>query len=331
MANEIHPARAKILSQNIERMGIANALVTNESSEKLAKHFGQYFDKILCDAPCSGEGMFKKEEQAAVQWSLANVKMCAKRQLDILKNAAAMLKPGGDLLYSTCTFSPEENEGVIAAFLQEYPQFHLVKPQGFPMFDTGRREWVPEGKNLPLEDSLRLWPHKIEGEGHFVALLHKEGESVKKDLPLAKVLTKSEKKKKLQIFEDFCDKFLYTVPDGEYLLFGEQLYLVPESFPSVQGLKVLRAGVHLGSLQKKIFKPAHAFSHVLKKEQVKNAVDFSADSKEIMDYLRGDIIHADCEKGWVLVCADGLGLGFGKASNGVIKNHYPKGLRVHWK
>lgn len=329
VANEIHPARAKILSQNVERLGIANALVTNETSGRLAEYFSEYFDKILCDAPCSGEGMFRKDELSRQEWSMEHVKMCADRQMEILNHAAGMLKKGGYMVYSTCTFSAEENEGVIAGFLQQHPEFELCSCDEVPEFSHGRREWNPYNIEVPLEYSFRLWPHQLEGEGHYVALLHKcSTVGVTGKISLEKVLTQKEKQKKLTVFTEFCKNHLYESFRGEYLLFGEQLYLVPEECPSLKGIKVLRPGLHLGTLDKKIFKPAHALSHALKKEQVKNSVDFSADSLQIQNYLKGDVIQSTGTKGWVLVCVDGIGLGWGKASNGMIKNHYPKGLRL---
>lgn len=189
VANEIHPERAKILSSNLERMGARNALVTSETPQKLASRFPLFFDRIVVDAPCSGEGMFRKEEEALTHWSPENVRMCAERQSGILEEAAAMLRAGGTLVYSTCTFSPEENEGVIFRFLKTHPEFSLVNIPALPGIDVkkwgfagGRPEWIPE-EDAETEDdralaeqirgTIRLWPHLLGGEGHFAAVLRK--------------------------------------------------------------------------------------------------------------------------------------------------------------
>ena len=173
IANEMYPARSKVLSQNVERMGIRNAVVMNEKPGRLAEMFNGFFDRILVDAPCSGEGMFRKAPETCEQWSVANVARCAVRQLDILKDAAVMLKPGGRLVYSTCTFSPEENEGVIDTFLKEEPIFEVEQIHTYEGFDSGRRIWVPEGDES-LDKTIRLWPHHLKGEGHFFAILRKK-------------------------------------------------------------------------------------------------------------------------------------------------------------
>ena len=193
VANEIHPARAGILSSNIERMGVRNAVVTSETPQQLASRFPSFFDRIVVDAPCSGEGMFRKEEEAVRQWSLENVRMCGERQLDILEEAAAMLRPGGRLVYSTCTFSPEENETVIGTFLAYHPDFSVCRIQDLPGvdmegwgFEPGHAEWavipdkaVPEDRRQiilrQLDGTIRLWPHRLDGEGHFAAVLQKKG------------------------------------------------------------------------------------------------------------------------------------------------------------
>jgi NOL1/NOP2/fmu family ribosome biogenesis protein/23S rRNA U2552 (ribose-2'-O)-methylase RlmE/FtsJ len=302
VANEIHPQRARILSQNIERLGIPNALVLNEDSHTLAKRFPETFDKILCDAPCSGEGMFRRDEIARTEWSLENVEMCAERQREILQNVMMMLKPNGRLVYSTCTFSEEENEKNIEWLLGEYEE-------------------------LEVEKMVRIWPHKQNGEGHFVAVLHKKGESTETEIKLEKTSKLSDK-----LYREWEKQTLNITVEGKSLIFGNNLYVVPENLSALKGLKVLRTGLHLGTIDKKIFKPAHALALALSPSQVKQFVDYPADSKEILGYLHGETIPCERNlKGWVLVCVDGVSLGWGKASSGMIKNHYPKGLRVLWK
>jgi NOL1/NOP2/sun family putative RNA methylase len=316
VANEINPKRAKILSRNIERMGIPNALVLNMHPRDLEGRFPEFFDKILVDAPCSGEGMFRKEEAAVTDWSQATVEMCAGRQAEILDSAAKMLRPGGLLCYSTCTFSPEEDEGAVAAFLSRHPDFHIVHVDA-PWFAPGDPQWaVPETPQL--SDTFRLWPHKLSGEGHYAALLKRDGNgsvsplSPPADLPMPKELS------------DFLEALEITLPTGRLISFGPSLYLVPESLPELRGLKVLRPGLELGQVKKGRFEPAHALALWLK--TAKTTADFPADSQEILQYLQGQVLSGP-QTGWTLVTVDGLSLGWAKGSGGQLKNHFPKGLR----
>lgn len=329
ITNEIHPQRAKILSENIERMGISNAIVLNETPESLSKRFIAFFDRILVDAPCSGEGMFRKNDNAGEEWSEENVALCAERQDSILDCAATMLKPGGRLVYSTCTFAPAEDEGSVSRFLETHPDFCLEKEE-------------------------RLMPHKIKGEGHFLAVLHREGGQLSSAATAG--TEKSLTLKDCREFLDFAKEAL-TIPAEELtagkilLRFGEQLYLAPAETPSLRGLKVLRPGLHLGTVKKNRFEPSHALALFLKKEQAVHAVNLAGDGTAVRKYLEGQTltIGAGCDvemahiitrgrmaaeqenvslpKGWCLVCVDGYSLGWGKAAGSVLKNHYPKGLR----
>ena len=315
VCNEINPKRAKILSRNIERLGVANALVLNEHPQRLEAHFEEYFDRILVDAPCSGEGMFRKEEAAVTDWSEETVQMCANRQQEILRSAAKMLAPGGRLVYSTCTFAPAENEGVIAAFLKQFPEFSLVQADA-PWFDPGRPEWADQ--NPELSKTFRLWPHKLKGEGHFAAVLVRRGAQDQPD-------QKSGKAPKIPSeLENFCKENLVSYPEGRLLTFGQTVYVVPEEMPELKGLKVLRAGLELGQILKNRFEPAHAWALWLKK--AKNMADFAADSPEIQKYLRGETLTGSAN-GWTLITVDGLSLGWAKGSGGIYKNHFPKALR----
>lgn len=329
ITNEIHPQRAKILSENIERMGISNTIVLNETPESLSKRFIAFFDRILVDAPCSGEGMFRKNDNAGEEWSEENVALCAERQDSILDCAATMLKPGGRLVYSTCTFAPAEDEGSVSRFLETHPDFCLEKEE-------------------------RLMPHKIKGEGHFLAVLHREGGQLSSAATAG--TEKSLTLKDCREFLDFAKEAL-TIPaeeltEGKILLrFGEQLYLAPAETPSLRGLKVLRPGLHLGTVKKNRFEPSHALALFLKKEQAVQAVNLACDGTAVRKYLEGQTLtigegcdvemahiitrgrmaaeQADVSlpKGWCLVCVDGYSLGWGKAAGAVLKNHYPKGLR----
>lgn len=307
VSNEIIPGRAKILSQNIERMGIANAVVCNETPERLSEFLPEYFDKILVDAPCSGEGMFRKDETAINEWSPENVKMCADRQKIILGQAASMLRPGGILVYSTCTFSVEENEGVIGDFLKTHTEFSI-------------------------ENTIRLWPHKINGEGHFIARLEKSGGLYqKKAMCRKKEQTEADS---IRLCREFLTKELGLsmqfqgpfIENGVLLTFGDQIYLMPGQMISIKGLKVVRPGLHLGTIRKSRFEPSHALALHLSKDDVGQYYEMN--EKETESYLHGDVFECDIKlKGWILLTTGGYSVGFGKAGNGQMKNHYPKGLR----
>lgn len=298
VANEINAQRARILSQNVERLGLTNVLVTNESPDKLAERFVGYFDKIIVDAPCSGEGMFRKDETAINEWSEANVRMCAKRQDFILDCAADMLKPGGRMVYSTCTFAPDENEGSIERFIARNLRFEV-------------------------ESMERLWPHKIEGEGHFVAVL-KKNDGCEGRISLEKSLAE---KSIPADYTSFAKEFFVEPLQGSFLLFGEQLYIMPEDMPALMGLKVLRPGLHLGTIKKNRFEPAHALALASKTGNLKNIVNLTSDSCELAAYLRGETLNVPGDNGWCVITVDGYSLGLGKRVNSVVKNHYPRGLR----
>ena len=304
LCNEINPKRAKVLSRNIERLGIANALVTNEHPANLEKRFPGFFDKVLIDAPCSGEGMFRKEEAAVTDWSQETVEMCAARQREILHSGSQMVRPGGRLVYSTCTFAPEENEQAIAAFLESHPDFCPEAVQA---------PWFAAGEN----GSFRLWPHLLKGEGHFAAVLRRRGEE---EAP--EVMVKAEKAPREWL--DFAKELDIQLPPGRPVLFGQSLYWAPAGMPELARLKVLRPGLELGEIKKGRFEPAHALALWLK--DCKNQVSFPAESKEIEAYMHGDVVRCD-QRGWCLVKADGYALGWGKGDGTVLKNHYPKGLR----
>lgn len=310
VSNEIHPARAKILSSNVERMGIPNALVLNEDSGKLKGYFGSFFHRILVDAPCSGEGMFRKNPDAIGEWSLENVKMCANRQAEILDNAAQMLLPGGALVYSTCTFAREENEDTIEAFLQRHTDFSLVEQR-------------------------RFWPHREKGEGHYMALLSRDGELSEQAAPAYG--TKLDKAKEKLVFS-FIDENIYETAAAQlkerakeygFFCFGDQIYLAPPQCPSINGLKVQRAGLSLGEIKKDRFEPSHALALYLRPDMAKRSYELSRE--ETAAYIRGEAIQGRTlskeDMGWGILSYMGYSVGWGKASGSQVKNHYPKGLR----
>ncbi len=340
VANEIVQGRAKILAQNLERLGVSNAVVLNEDSEKLSNRLTGFFDRILVDAPCSGEGMFRKDPLACSEWSAENVAACARRQRMILDNAAAMLRPGGRLVYSTCTFSPNENEEVVVAFLAAHPEFSLADTGLSAFFEPGRTDFLPAGIMPPagLDKTLRVWPHKTAGEGHFIAVFEKAGDG-KAALP--KAAQPSADKAALEAFGAFCaDTFADNYPDdalmgnplqdGIPVQFGADLYrLPPESF-ALEGIRVTRPGLHLGTLKKGRLEPAHALSHALPLNAFRQCLNLPADSAAVRAFLRGEVIDGDGLSGWAPVAADGFVLGWGKANGGQVKNHYPKGLRAKY-
>ncbi len=323
VSNEINPQRAKILSENIERMGIRNALVLNESPDSLKKHFPGFFDRICVDAPCSGEGMFRKNDNASDEWSVDNVIHCADRQGGILDAADYMLSPGGYMVYSTCTFAPEENEGSISRFIERHPDYEILPVEKC----EGMADGIGDAVNNPAQgmtNAIRLFPHRIKGEGHFLCLLRKKGEKVS-----SSEKTRKDKKIDIKEYRDFERENLNIELKGDFLYFGDQLYLTPEFMPDLKGLKVLRPGLHLGTLKKNRFEPSHALALYLKPDEAKRYSDLPADSGEIRKYLHGDTFNTE-KKGWTLICVDGYSIGFGKGDGRVMKNHYPKGLRIQY-
>ncbi len=323
VSNEIVASRAKILSGNMERMGVKNAIVTNHSPRELEKHFPYFFDKIIVDAPCSGEGMFRKEEAVAGEWSQRQVLVCANRQGHILESAAKMLAPGGKIIYSTCTFSPEENEMMVAQFIRNHPEFSTVRPQIYDYFSPGRPQWA-DG-NPQLADTMRLFPHKLKGEGHYVAVLKKEGGETGR-VKYAKTVTD---KKVLADWYKFAKETLENVEFGNFVLFGANLYCLPDNTPDFSKLKVLRPGLHLGEIKKGRFEPSHSLAAALSTDQAINIENLSLDDERLEKYLTGGEIPTDNPaRGWRLIAVNGYSLGWGKCDGSIIKNHYPKGLRI---
>ena len=343
VSNEINTQRSRILSQNIERMGIKNAIVTNEDSFVLAAHFPSFFNAIQVDAPCSGEGMFRKLPEAVNEWSPQNVEICAARQKEILDNAATMLKAGGTIVYSTCTFSQEENEDVIEHFLERHPDF-------------------------TLEEMERFWPHKVDGEGHFVAKLVRRGSVNEFDADYevceencnkvedtglkADRKTKKNKnnknrknetkpaltKENMKLLSEFLDETISEdmaewIINGKLVMFGDQLYRLPDIDVDLKGIKVQRAGLHIGEFKKQRFEPSHSLALALKQSEAQNVVKLTCDDPQTTGFFNGQSVMlsdgqaAECKKGWALVCVDGYPAGWGKVNGAQVKNHYPKGLR----
>ncbi len=324
VANDISPSRTKALLKNIERFGIRNAIVISESPKKLAGRFCGYFDKILIDAPCSGEGMFRKEPDMVKSWKQELLDFCCEQQAEILEQAAGMLKVGGMILYSTCTFSPEENEKSIQDFLNHHDEFEIVPISQEWGFAPGRPDWIDEGC-AALAGCARLFPHKIKGEGHFLALLQKKYVEENPENPL---FEQEDGDDRIKLFEDFAKENIRAQRDGIYKIYGDDLYILPKKVPTLKGLRVIRSGWYIGTFKKNRFEPSQAFAMGLTKEDVKNTIDFSLADERVIRYLKGETVETDCPKeGWCLVCVDGFPLGWGKVQRGRLKNKYFPG----WK
>ncbi|WP_026506693.1 RsmB/NOP family class I SAM-dependent RNA methyltransferase [Butyrivibrio sp. MC2013] len=421
VTNEIVDQRADILSENIERMAVANAMVVSMEPDKLAERFEGWFDKILVDAPCSGEGMFRKNEEAANMWSPDNVHLCADRQDMIMDMASRMLSPGGMIVYSTCTFAPDEDEGEVARFLIRHPEFETIELKSYPGMDRAVPAWAglrtgmdidPEIMNQSvmkkeeLEDNIRrcirLWPHHIKGEGHFVAAFRRRDEEmsasldhsfcpggfqsgisydpdeVKKKMQEGKSSKQSKTNKKSRgedrgsdsayYYEEYnsgrkqggkgvdkkgkkggnsssltqaIDAFYGFAAEnlsehgigrlkGKIFLFGDRLFLAPDIMPSTDMLRVKRPGLHLGTMIKGRFEPSHSLALYLTGEDVLRTSDHSVDSPEIRAYTEGMTVDEHGESGWTLMLASSCSIGWGKSDGKRIKNHYPKGLRIHY-
>jgi NOL1/NOP2/sun family putative RNA methylase len=355
VANETHPKRVWELAENLERWGACNTIITNESPPRLAERLSGCFDKILVDAPCSGEGMFRKSEAARRAWSLENIVHCAGRQLAILDSAAQMLRPGGLMAYSTCTFNPLENETTIARFLTSHPDFEILPiPLSLP-FSPGRPDWLPPEDRLPeLAGAVRIWPHLASGEGHFVALLRQKSERhpamvphtnnqsargrrsarASVDQPAGPML-----KHWLPEFQNFCQHNLcdpdpfHQLDVGHLRLAGAYLYRLPAKAPDLTGLNVIHPGWWLGAFYSGSgkaglrFEPSHALALGLQVGGVQRCLDLPVNSPQVNAYLRGETLDWAGEDGWVLLAVDGFSFGWGKSVRGQLKNFYPRGLR----
>lgn len=329
VANDISASRARALLRNLELCGIDNALVTNETPARLASFFPQFFDKILVDAPCSGEGMFRKDPDIAKSWSKDRPPYFAKIQKEILDRAVSMLKPGGMLLYSTCTFSPEENEGSISYLLERFPEMKLTELEWYPGFSHGRPEWGDQ--NPELTKCARIFPHKMNGEGHFLALLKKEeGTISSKGLPLtARKIEKSTWK----LLDPFFSSILTPYDPRRMEVRGQNVYYLPElDTGSLKGIKFLRNGLFLGELKKDRFEPAQPLAMNLKAENHPSVLRLSPDDERLSRYLKGETLLLSEEEahglsGWSLICAGSFPLGFGKLTGNLMKNKYPAGWR----
>lgn len=302
VSNDISYSRAKALLKNIEAFGVDNSLVISEDPKNMVGRFAEFFDKILIDAPCSGEGMFHKKPSMTESWERTGPEFYSEIQRAITGYGAQMLKPGGYMVFSTCTFSPLEDEGTIQYFLENHPEFELVK-------------------------EIRLWPHKVKGEGHYVTLLHKKGERTKN---FASGYTKKNKAKLDGFYAFLKDAAITKVFDESRIeVQKDHVYYMPKTMVDTNGLRVLRAGLYLGNLKKDRFEPSGSFAVALKKEDCRHLIDLDYRAAEAVKYLKCETLEVDetLENGWYLVCVNGYPLGWGKLNRGTLKNKYPAGWR----
>ena len=325
LSNEYVPKRAKIIVGNFERLGIKNAMVTSLDTAEFPKMFEGVFDTIVCDAPCSGEGMFRKSQEALDDWSEENVKMCAERQLYILENLLPALKDGGRLIYSTCTYSLEENEMTLAGLMERHPELMLVKAKD--ELTSATTDGIDfDGHHPEMKLVRRFYPHISEGEGQFVAVLKKAENSAQKSTILYKDSSISPSKTEIQITEKFLKDIFSEVPSGRLIKQGDYIALVPHACP-IPKKSVFMPGIMVGEIQKNILKPHHQLFSAYG-DKMKNKIHLTKGDPRVQKYLRGEEIECDTGlSGWCAVIYEGVALGGGKISGGRVKNHYPKGLR----
>ena len=330
VANDISNSRARGLLKNLELFGIGNVLVTSEEPGKLIDYFPLYFDKILIDAPCSGEGMFRKERKMGKAWEEHGPSFFSKLQRSIITQAAAMLRPGGMLLYSTCTFDSLENEKTIEYLLECCPEFEICDMKGYAGFSKGMPD-VTASHHPDFEKTVRIFPHRMRGEGHYLALLKKGGNT---DIsPSARQFRSNTVLRKLpDELTEFLGNITWPFDMRRMELHEDRVYYMPENLPDLKGIRFLRSGLLLGELKKNRFEPSQALAMYLKKEEYDNILDFPVSDERVIKYLKGETLDVEDlvsnkEKGWYLVCVDGYPLGFGKLANQTLKNKYLPGWR----
>lgn len=334
VANDVHAGRARLLAENLARWGAVNVLVTQDEPERVAAAFGPVFDRVLIDAPCSGEGMFRRRE--GIEWSESIVAACARRQHGIMAVAPELVRPGGRLLYATCTFAPEENEAVIAGFLAdqdsgdgESGDWEIVEPERAAGFERGRPDWTEASPAVAaqLERAVRLWPHRFPGEGHFLALLQRNGDAEPEmhGAYAAQPLSRDESR----LWRAFATGTLVIDIPGERIFsHNGRLYLLPKTTLPAERVHVVRYGLLLGEIKPGRFQPAHDLALAMTANDVVSSINWSADDPALAAYLAGQEPPVNgLAAGWVLVTVGGYGLGWGKVAGGRLKNHYPHRLR----
>jgi len=323
LSNEYEPKRAKTVVSNFERLGIRSGMVTSLDTSELSRMFSAVFDLVIADVPCSGEGMFRKNSNAVDMWSEQNVIFSAKRQRQILENVYSTVKAGGYLIYSTCTYSIEENEGVLSDFLRCHPDFKIIPAREELVAVTLDGISMCEGDGLNL--ARRFYPHVSRGEGQFVALLQRDTDIDVKPKILYKDATAQISREENLAIEKFFSSSLIKRPEGRIAKVGDNIVIIPHACP-VPKRSVFCAGVLLGEVRKGTLFPSHHFFSAygelfLRKEEL------APTDSRLEKYLRGEEIDATVSDGYCVVTYFGSVLGGGKVSLGKIKNHYPKGLR----
>lgn len=324
ISNDISASRAMALLKNLELFGVRNSVVLSEYPAKLEKYFTNWFDKILVDAPCSGEGMFRKDPSIQKAWEKQGPDFYHRLQKEIMGSAVKMLRPNGMMVYSTCTFSKEENEGTMSWLLERFPDMHILPVEkDLPGFDHGHPEWG--NGNRELANCLRIWPHRVEGEGHFIALLKKE-ESDDTSVLSTGVEKNSVLSKETVEFLKKCN----IDPEKEYLKMHEdRVYLLPKGLPQLHGARVLKPGLYLGNQKKNRFEPAQPLANAMRPGEFSDRIELKSGDPNVIKYLKGETIEVDSESsGWQLVCVDSFPLGFGKLGRGILKNKYNASWRL---
>lgn len=312
VSNDISYKRAQVLSENIERMGASNAYVLNQDIKTIESRFEGYFDKVILDAPCSGQGMFRKNEEVYNDWTYNKTLMLKETNKELIMSAYKCLKKDGILVYSTCTFTKEENEEVI-----EY----LLNNTNASVIKIKKEETFSEGF---IEGTIRLYPFSFKGEGHFICLIKCNDEHRCR----VETYNKEAIRKEIEIYKDFEKKYLNIELKGKFIKMGDELHLIsPECF-SLNKLKLLRNGLHLGTIKNNRFEPNHSLALYLKKEDVKYSINYDHLDQNVINYLKGMTMNSINIKGYVLICVNDISLGWGKDDTRMIKNLYPKGLRI---
>ncbi|MCR5691714.1 MAG: RsmB/NOP family class I SAM-dependent RNA methyltransferase [Eubacterium sp.] len=331
IANDISAKRAKALLKNIELFGVENSFIVTEYPQKLGQYFEGFFDKILIDAPCSGEGMFRKEPSMVKAWEQNGPEFYAKLQEEILSQALPMLKPGGYLLYSTCTFSPLEDEGTVDKVLSMDPDMELVPMEGYEGFSEGNPDLIGSDRQ-EIRNCIRIFPHKLDGEGHFLALFHKK-EEANQPVQSYQEARGGLRGEEQRLFEEFSQNLNRDFENRRLETKGGMVYYMPDQLPKMRGLRFLRSGLFMGEMKKNRFEPSQSLAMALRMEDYKNCLNLRSQEDRVLRYLKGETLslteeEAGLENGWVLVCVDGYPLGWGKKNKASLKNKYHSGWRM---
>lgn len=331
VSNDINATRAGTLLYNLELGGVPNIIVTNETPLSLAERFGAFFDAVLVDAPCSGEGMFRKDQDALGSWETFKTEKCTEMQKNILASAALLVRPGGRIVYSTCTFDKRENEGMIASFLKDHCEFSLSElPKTDGIVSGYAAETVPD-----LEKTVRLWPQNLRGEGQFAAMLVRSGDGPDVNYPLPDSRHgASGSYRRLKTYpeelKEFASENLTSMPfeNASFFTMGDKLYASSFGYIDIDRLKVLRMGLQIGEISHGKLRPSQHFIMSVDRGSFRNKAEIDPDGIEVRKYLRGETLDGvNAENGFCAVTVSGYQLGGGEVRNGIMKNLYPKGWR----